>query len=51
MKSSLLWAVTQCKLVVSDVSLQPSSHIFIGQAEDSLTPDDDADRLSRNVGN
>jgi hypothetical protein len=49
LRSSLFWYVTERRLVVTDVSVQPIGPIFKGQAWHTL--DDGIDGVSRNVGN
>jgi hypothetical protein len=54
MRPSLVWDVTQHRLVVNDVSGQTTGTMFKDQGDqskDCLTLEDGTDSLSRNVGN
>ena len=55
-RSSLFWDITQRRLVVTDVSVQPIGPIFMDRADWTVLPlkicltvEDGSDRLSRNV--
>jgi hypothetical protein len=51
MQSSIYWDVTQCRLVVTDVSEEPIGPAFTDQEVRCLTHEYGTDMLIRNISN